>query len=284
MASIHRQCEDFILGPGRNVVLDGFKVLHWTSMLKKFDGAIIKRTIDRSHACVPEHAHDWPMLSLFVFGAYSSDTETGRSFICGPSAVFYRAGAAHRNEASSDGFEQIEIEFDPAWLQCSRLPDDPVRRWEGGRAGAAARSLARHCVRQDATEASLLEALRNFIDTASSERQRNPPAWVGTVARRLKEDTSLNVSDLAKDVSLHPSWLGSAYRAASGETLPESAARFRIERAARFLRETDEPYAFIASEAGFCDQSHMNRTFRRALGRLPSAVRADRYSIRESRV
>jgi transcriptional regulator GlxA family with amidase domain len=62
--------------------------------------------------------------------------------------------------------------------------------------------------------------------------------------------------------------------------LQETAARFRIERAARLLRETDESYASIAADAGFCDQSHMNRTFRRLLGRAPSAVRGDRLLLR----
>jgi AraC-like DNA-binding protein len=47
------------------------------------------------------------------------------------------------------------------------------------------------------------------------------------------------------------------------------------------LRETDKTGADVAQEAGFCDQSHMNRTFRRLLGRLPSAVRNDRANFRQ---
>jgi len=47
------------------------------------------------------------------------------------------------------------------------------------------------------------------------------------------------------------------------------------------LRETNEPFASVALDAGFCDQSHMNRTFRRLLGRPPSAVRKDRERIRQ---
>ena len=34
-------------------------------------------------------------------------------------------------------------------------------------------------------------------------------------------------------------------------------------------------------EAGFCDQSHMSRVFRRVLGRSPSAVRDDRREFRK---
>jgi AraC family transcriptional regulator len=85
-------------------------------MLRNLGGATVRRVVDRSHAQVPEHAHDWPMLSVFVLGRYSNQTELGETAIAGPSLILYRAGAAHRNTVGSVGFEQIEIEFDPAWL------------------------------------------------------------------------------------------------------------------------------------------------------------------------
>jgi len=249
-------------------------------MLHQFSGAHVRRTIDRSHAVVPEHAHDWPLLSLFVMGAYSNRTELGERFISGPSAVFYAAGAPHSNQATAEGFEQIEIEFDPAWLGRSGLPGVPVRRWLGGIASAEAHALALACS-QELTEKSLLVALRRFFGKALRESPLTRPDWIEQVTLRLKKDTASKVAGLAREVGLHPSWLGSAYRHVTGEGPLETAARFRIEHAARLLRETDLPYADIALDAGFCDQSHMIRTFRRILGRLPSAVRQDRRHFRQ---
>lgn len=248
-------------------------------MLRKLSGAFVRRVIDRSHARIPEHAHDWPVLSIFVLGRYSNQTELGEVVIAGPSAILYRAGAAHRNFVGSAGFEQIEIEFDPAWLGRSLIPDGPVSRWLGRRTGAEARALARLC--QEAEEEHLRAALQRFLQRASSQAAHDPPGWVGKAAQRLSEDTTLRVSDLAGEMGRHPSWLGTAYRRATGEGLMETAARFRLERAACLLRETDQPSACIAFEAGFCDQSHMNRTFRRLLGRLPSEVRDDRSDFRQ---
>src|SRR4029077_15036536 len=112
-------------------------------VLRTFSGASVRRVVDRSHACVPEHAHEWPVLSLFVIGAYLNETELGKTFVCGPSAILYRPGAAHHNEIAAVGFEQIEIEFDPDWLGRRFLPQVPVRQWIGGRAGREARYLAR---------------------------------------------------------------------------------------------------------------------------------------------
>jgi hypothetical protein len=94
---------------------------------------------------VPQHAHDWPVLSLFVIGSYLNETELGARLIADPSAVFYRAGAAHRNTIAAVGFEQIETEFDPSWLGRRLLSREPVVLWIGGRVGREARFLAHAC-------------------------------------------------------------------------------------------------------------------------------------------
>ena len=250
-------------------------------VLRSLNGVCVRRVIDRSRSCVPEHAHDWPVLSLFVIGSYLNETETGAKFIYGPSAVYYRAGARHRNTTAETGFEQIEIEFDPAWLGQRLLPRRPVMRWLGGPVGSEARALA-HACQADVSEVRLRAALQRFIDGASRQPEGGPVSWIGTITRRLREDTTLRVGDLATEVRRHPSWVGAAYRHATGEGLQETAARLRVERATRLLRETDQSLSAIAPEAGFCDQSHMNRTFRRVLGRSPAAIREERRDFRQT--
>jgi AraC family transcriptional regulator len=249
-------------------------------MLRSFSGASLRRVIDRSHSRVPEHAHDWPVLSLFVIGSYLNETEIGETYISGPSAVFYRAGAAHRNTIAAFGFEQIEIEFDPAWLGRASLPTEPVMLWIGGRVGKQAHYLV-HACEAEACESQLRAACQRLLEDATREPKREPASWIGSMTRRLREDPTLRIDNLAKEASRHPSWVGSAYRHATGEGLQEAAARFRVEHATRLLRETDQPYAVIALEAGFCDQSHMNRTFQRVLRRSPGAVRQERRSFRQ---
>ena len=223
-------------------------------MRRQFSGATISRLIDRSDARVPEHAHDWPVLSLFVLGRYLNQTDLGVVSIDGPSAIFYRAGAAHCNAVGPDGFEQIEIEFDPDWIGAPSMPEVPVSRWIGGISGAAARVLARSCsVETDANR--LRDAVRRYLQIAGSEPEHIAPSWIGPVRRRLRENTTLGVDALAREVGRHPSYLGAAYQAHIGEGPMETAARNRVERAARALRETAASCAAIAVEAGFYDQS-----------------------------
>jgi AraC family transcriptional regulator len=250
-------------------------------VLRTFSGACFRRVIDPSHACVPEHAHDWPVLSLFVLGSYLNETEAGEQFICGPSAVFYRAGARHRNTTAAVGFEQIEIEFDPCWLGRRLLPAAPVTLWVGGRVGSEARQLA-HACEAGSAEDRLRATLQRFLESARHQTEHAPARWIVTMTERLREDTTLTITDLAARACRHPSWAGAAYRQATGEGLKETAARFRVERAAHLLRETGQSLSSIALAAGFCDQSHMNRTFRRLLGRSPAAVREERRDFRQS--
>jgi AraC family transcriptional regulator len=47
-----------------------------------------------------------------------------------------------------------------------------------------------------------------------------------------------------------------------------------VERACHDLANTELPLADIALAAGFCDQSHFTRTFRRVIGVAPSQYRA----------
>jgi AraC family transcriptional regulator len=242
--------------------------------LHESGGVIVRRVVDFSGARVPEHAHDWPVLSIFVLGGYLNQTELGRRLIDGPSAILYRAGSAHGNAALSMGFEQIEIEFDPDWLGCTDVPSTPVSHWIGGHAGFAARFLAQYCSGA-ISAAGIRAAMCHFMSVVRGAQEQARAPWVDVVSQHLREDTSLKVHELARKMERHPSWLGFAYRQATGEGLLEAAARFRIELASQLLRETDQSYARVAFAAGFCDQSHMNRSFRRILRRLPTAVRQD---------
>lgn len=243
--------------------------------LHAFAGASVRRVVDPSRAVVREHAHDWPTLSLYVLGGYRNVTERGELDIAGPSMLFYGAGVAHRNVVGDTGFEQIEIEFDPAWLGSPEVPRESVLVRVGGGTGALARVIARAC------EAALPEVqLRDSILRLFATARRQPAApsatWAAEVSDRLRADPGRLIGSVASELGRSPAWIGPAYRRSMGEGLQEAAARFRVEHAARLLRESEESLAAIAAASGFCDQSHMNRCFRRVLGRLPTAVRQDR--------
>ena len=244
--------------------------------LRKLGGARASRITDGGHARTAEHAHPWPVLSIYVSGGFTNFSGRGEARVASPSAMLYAAGEAHANLMDGHGFEQIEIEFDPAWLGGGAAHrTSPVQIWTGGAVAPEARALARLWRRSDATEVELAQATRRFLDFAAHAPEVRRPAWLPAVLQRLRADTSAPAQDLARDLDLNPAWLAQAYRAAMGEGLRQTAARFRVEAASALLRSSDAPAAEVAVEAGFCDQSHMIRTFRHVLGRTPSQVRSE---------
>ncbi|MCY1054678.1 AraC family transcriptional regulator [Nannocystis sp. SCPEA4] len=225
---------------------------------------------------VPEHAHDWPVLSLYVMGAYENRSALGVTRISSPSAMLYAAREAHANAIGRCGLEQIDIEFDPTWLKLrGRMDPGPVRCWIGGAVARAARGLAAIWSRAGAVEADLAGATAEFLRFALQSEATRRPVWLEAVEERLATQTPPTTTDLAHELGLNPGWLAQAYRAATGEGIGEAVRRKRVELATSLLRGSDAPAAEIAVAAGFCDQSHMIRVFRRLIGRTPAQVREE---------
>ena len=250
--------------------------------MRNLSGARVARVLDGAGDRVREHAHDWPVLSIFTAGAYTNRNSRGEMSLSSPSVVLYGAGQPHENLVGEHGFEQLEIEFDPRWLGAPDCLDEPVRHWVGGRVGLASRALARRIAGGDLEDAEVARLLAQFLRAAGRQPVAAQPAWVGRVVRGLRANPAARTPDLARAQGLHPAWMSEAYRAAVGEGIRETARRFRVQTAAHLLRSSDAPAAQIAVAAGFCDQSHMTRGFRQVLGRTPGKVRAEWRALRPS--
>jgi AraC family transcriptional regulator len=257
--------------------LDGNEVSRGLSLcLQTLPGARAVRVIERPASTIDEHAHDWPVLSLYVMGSCTRLFQKESAAISGPCAVLHPPGEFHSSSVGATGLEQIDLEFDPAWL---RLADaDVLRRvryWRGGRIGDAARRLAGLWASSASRDGDLKRATSEFIAFAMASKARREPDWLRTVLEKIDGGAMPSSLELAKAIDRHPAWLTQAYRAATGEGLQKTLMRKRVERAALLLRTGSDPAAEIAVEAGFCDQSHMIRCFHLLLGRTPNEVRAE---------
>jgi len=99
--------------------------------------------------------------------------------------------------------------------------------------------------------------------------------WLETV-RELLHDRFREpppARELATEVGVHPSHLARAFRAQYGDSLGGYVRRLRLDWAAERLVRTDEPLAALALEAGFVDQSHLTRAFKRRFGLTPARYR-----------
>jgi AraC family transcriptional regulator len=103
------------------------------------------------------------------------------------------------------------------------------------------------------------------------------PAWLRSAEELVRERTSrpLTLGGLAVAVGVQPARLARAFRARFGISVGEYGRRVRLAAAAAELAGGDRPLAEIAVEAGFADQSHFTRLFRRYTGTTPARYRAE---------
>ncbi len=118
-----------------------------------------------------------------------------------------------------------------------------------------------------------LAARRQNTDAIGAERRS--PRWLGQ-ARALLHDRyreNLRLADVADAIGVHPAHLARAFRLRYGTPLGTYARGLRLTWAAGRLADSDDAIAQIALEAGFFDQSHFTRTFKRHFGLTPLAYR-----------
>jgi two-component system response regulator YesN len=94
------------------------------------------------------------------------------------------------------------------------------------------------------------------------------------LSANYREDTTND--RLAGVVGLPAARLSRAFRAETGLTVKNYHTKLRVEVATVHIATTGEKLAAIAGEVGFCDASHLSRSFVQHRGHRPSLQRQRR--------
>lgn len=119
----------------------------------------------------------------------------------------------------------------------------------------------------------LLAAVSRVRSNLSVRRRQRRLAWAAEFLRESFTER-VTLAQVASAACVHPVYLAREFRRFHGCTIGEYVRRLRVERACRQLRSSDESLATIAAGAGFSDQSHFSRTFKRFMGMTPAQYRA----------
>jgi AraC family transcriptional regulator len=145
--------------------------------------------------------------------------------------------------------------------------------------------LFEECRRQDdvsplAVEGLALELLAECSRSQFEIPHRQPPRWLDQVRELLHDRFSENLSlgEVAAAAGISSDHLTRLFRQFHGCTVGEHVRRLRVEFACRQLAGSNLPLAEIALAAGFTDQSHFTKTFKRLMGVTPAVFRNLRRS------
>lgn len=119
----------------------------------------------------------------------------------------------------------------------------------------------------------LIAEVGRFRSAAAPPRARRLARVRDALHERFLEPPT--IADLAASVAMQPAYLAREFSRVYGATIVAYTRRLRIQWAASELAGSDRAIAGIACEAGFVDQSHLTRVFRRAFGVTPARYRAD---------
>jgi AraC family transcriptional regulator len=232
---------------------------------------------------LPTHMHETPFFYFVLQGASTEVTRGASRSAPEQTLVFHPAGEAHSNHWLDVGGRCFHLEIASGWMD--RHPEITpflTRPFEtqGGLPVWLATRLHREFLRTDAASALVIEGLTLELLAEAARwgapaAESRPPRWLRQARDLLHSrfaDT-LTLDEVAAAVGVHPSHLARVFRQQLHCTVGDYVRRLRIEYSCRQLSSTDTPLVEIALEAGFADQSHFTKTFKRRTGLTPAEFR-----------
>jgi AraC-like DNA-binding protein len=104
---------------------------------------------------------------------------------------------------------------------------------------------------------------------------RPAPPWLRDMRTRMEHEFRgrLRVQQVAAEVGRHPNHISRAFRRHFGVSAVEWLHRLRVAWVAEVLLSGDHPLSAVAQRAGFADQAHLTRVFKRYYGLTPGQYR-----------
>ena len=231
----------------------------------------------------PRHSHKRSLFCFVIQGGYT-ETYGARTRECQSSALlFHPAGELHAEYFHDSGGRSFIIEVEPPWLERVREhlgTDDNSIDLAGRDFELLARKLYKEFLQMDEASVLIIEGLMlEIVGEAArhcpTDVARRPPSWLRQARELLSERFAerLTLEDVARTVGVHPVHLAQTFHKNYRCTVGAFVRRLRIEYACHKLAVSEMPIVDIALAAGFCDQSHFTRTFKRCTGVPPSQYR-----------
>lgn len=246
-------------------------------------GFVVSDSTHASGTRLTPHRHPFACVHVVLEGCYAEVLDGAPVRVAPGVALVKRAGVEHSNDFGSESARTLRVEIHRPIDELDRA----IRRSQGTAAtidspqirALAARLRGRlrdeRRSRDLAAEGICLEMVAALVEESTPQAGGESD----TVRRSLEQlqqtfRTSSPLGAIADTLEIVPSRLSRLVRKATGRSLGEHLREMRVRWVAQRLREGDETVGALSLAAGFADQSHCVRVFRRVTGLTPSAYRA----------
>jgi AraC family transcriptional regulator len=249
-------------------------------------GFSLSQTRYPQRSSLPRHSHESHYVCFVLSGTYQESYER-RTRSCQPAMVLYHpAGERHAQYFDRTAVDLFRVEVNPARMRAPSHPSLSLdgRDFRSGLPIGLAHKLYQEFRAPDEVSHLAIEGLGLELMAAivrapqqSRKHERLPPRWLcqahELVKSRFLEHLTLN--EIAQTVDVHPVTLAREFRRSYDCTIGELVRRERVDFACRELLKPAKSLADIALNAGFCDQSHFAKTFKKLTGISPAQYRVN---------
>jgi AraC family transcriptional regulator len=235
-------------------------------------------------AVLSTHRHGRTIFGVMLDGAFESSI-AHRRLDCLPASVWTEpCEELHANYIGVRGASVLVVQPDPAQAETFAAFDrllSEVSYLRDAEIASDARRMVAELQRPDLHTPLVLDGLLLAMMSQASRAHtqhrpgRGVPAWLERAREYLREHfrAPISLGDLAGAAGVEPTHFAHAFRRHTGVTLGQQLRALRVEWATQRMLSGNETLASLATRAGFSDQSHFTREFRRIHGTSPAAYR-----------
>ena len=261
--------------------LDSGSFLGTVGATASLGGILLREIVHAPSARLPTHVHELPYFCFVVDGQLDERCGGAAERCCAGTGIFNPAWVEHSDLISRKGAHCVVAELTTEWMT-EHLEGVHLDTWSallGPAASWAAANIRMELYALDS--ASALSIAGHLLVVSAQVTRRSSavdrsPRWLRRAAERLRSEwmDPPSVAALASEAGVHPVHLARVFRREFRCTPGDYIRRQRIEWACRQLSSGERSLSEIAHAAGFSDQAHFSRTFKRHTGVTPSARRA----------
>ncbi len=239
------------------------------------DMAIIDATYP-SGLVTPKHFDRYNRISIILQGTLKESACKKEVFAHSGSIVLKPGDLYHQNEYGIKGSRIVSILLKDEVFTKLTAEQFMDYRWFHGLPTASTAFQIASKLTKISTEEDLYDSviyLLSILKESFDPKNTLPPSWLKKIEEQIRDEyyKSLRTRDIAEKIGVHPVYLARVFRQYYGCSLKSFLQNIRIENAMQELGEMQKSLIHIALDAGFSDQSHFNRIFKKALNLPPGA-------------